>query len=92
LDTAQPAVLLLLSVLEDSRLLRERLHCYTQTWRHIRPSLDGRDLRRLGLRPGPDYGRILRRLREALLDGEIEAGAAEWELAKSIIGNKLAAA
>jgi tRNA nucleotidyltransferase (CCA-adding enzyme) len=92
LDTAQPAVLLLLSVLEDSSLLRERLHSYTETWRHIRPSLDGRDLRRLGLRPGPDYGRILRRLREALLDGEIEAGAAELELAKSIIRNKLAAA
>ena len=92
LDTAQPAVLLLLSVLEDSSLLKERLHSYTETWRHIRPSLDGRDLGRLGLRPGPDYGRILRRLREALLDGEIEAGAAELELAKSIIRNKLAAA
>ena len=92
LDRAQPAVLLLLSVLEDNPLVRERLGCYTQTWRHIHTSVDGSDLRRLGLRPGPEYGRILRRLREALLDGEIEAGAAELELAKSIIGNKLAAA
>ena len=82
LDQAQPAALLLLSVLEENPLLGERVQCYTQTWRHIHPSLDGRDLRQLGLPPGPDYGHILRRLRGALLDGEIEAGAAELELAK----------
>ena len=92
LDQAQPAALLLLSLLEEDPLLGERVQCYTKTWRHIHPSLDGRDLRQLGLPPGPDYGHILRRLRGALLDGEIEAGAAELELAKSIIRNKLAAA
>ena len=90
LDQAQPPALLLLSLLERDPLLRERLDCYGRTWRHIHPSLNGGDLRRLGLPPGPDYGHILRRLRTALLDGEIEAGEAECQLAKRMIHEKLA--
>jgi tRNA nucleotidyltransferase (CCA-adding enzyme) len=92
LDLTQPHALLLLSLLESDPLLRERLHCYAQTWRHIHPSLNGEDLRRLGLAPGPDYGEILRRLRTALLNGEIAAGDAEWQLAETMIHEKLATA
>lgn len=92
LDQAQPHALLLLSLLESDPLLYERLHCYTQSWRHIHPSLNGRDLRQLGLPPGPLYGQILRRLRTALLDGEIEAGAEEWQLAEEMIREKLSTA
>ena len=91
LDKAQPAVLLLLSLVEENSLLRKRLNCYLQTWRHIRPALDGRDLQQLGLPPGPGYGKIMRRLRTALLDGEIEAGAPEQELAESMARNMLEA-
>ena len=91
LDRAQPAVLLLLSLLEDDSLLQERLNCYVQTWRHVRPALDGRDLKQLGLRPGPGYGQIMRRMRTALLDGEIEAGAPEHKLARRMVRNLLEA-
>ena len=92
LDRAQPAVLLLLSLVEEDSLLRERLNCYERTWRHTHSALDGRDLKQLGLRPGPEYGQILRRLRTALLDGEIEAGAPEHELAESMVREMLEAA
>ena len=91
LDRAQPAVLLLLSLLEEDSLLRERLNCYVGRWRHVRPDLDGRDLKQLGLPPGPGYGQIMRRLRTALLDGEIEAGATEHELAKKMVSKMLEA-
>ncbi len=91
LDKVQPAVLLLLWLVAEDSLLRERLTCYVQSWRHVRPALDGRDLLELGLPPGPGYGQIMRRLRTALLDGEIEAGAAEHELAKSMVRNMLEA-
>lgn len=92
LDRAQPAVLLLLSLVEGSPLLHKRLNCYVQRWRHIRPALDGRDLLQLGLSPGPGYGQIMRTLRTALLDGEIEAGEAEHKLAKSMVQEMLEAA
>ena len=92
LDQAQPPARLLLSLLESDPLLRERLQFYAHTWRHIHTSLNGRDLQRLGLPPGPRYGEILRRLRSALLDGEIEAGAEEWQLAEEMIREKLATA
>ena len=92
LDQAQPSALLLFSLLESEPPLHERLHCYAQRWRRIHPSLNGRDLRRLGLPPGPRYGEILRRLRTALLDGEIEAGPAEWQLAEAMIHGMLATA
>ena len=89
LDQVQPAARVLLSILEDDPLLQERLLCYAQTWRHVSPSMDGTDLERLGLEPGPLYGEILRRLRSALLDGDVEAGAPEWEFAKAIVSEKL---
>ncbi len=90
LDKAQPVARMLLSIVEDDPLLRERLQRYAQSWRHISPSMDGRDLEKLGLEPGPLYGEILRRLRSALLDGEVEGGAPEWQFAEAIMNEKVA--
>ena len=87
----QPSTLLLLSLLEENEFLQERLHDYLQTWQHVHPSLDGNDLRRMGLGPGPLYGKILHSLRVALLDGEIEAGPEEQLLAQAIIHDELQA-
>ena len=92
LDRAQPAVLLLLSLVEEDPLLHRRLNCYVHRWRHVRPALDGRDLLQMGLPPGPGYGQIMRRLRKGLLDGEIEAGEAERQLAESMVQEMLEAA
>ena len=89
LDKVQPAVLLLLWLVAEDPLLRERLKSYVQIWRHVRPALDGRDLLALGLPPGPGYGQIMRSLRTALLDGEIEAGAPEHKLAESMVQEML---
>lgn len=52
--------------------LREKLARFAASWRHVRPTVTGDDLRRLGLPPGPIYKRILRRLRAAWLDGEVQ--------------------
>lgn len=51
--------------------LHEQLARFAAEWRHVRPTVTGDDLRRLGLPPGPVYKRILRRLRAAWLDGEV---------------------
>lgn len=44
------------------------------------PLLDGNDLRGLGLKPGPDFARLLAGARAAQLDGELadRAAALEW--------------
>ena len=51
--------------------LRNLLQTYVTKWKEITPSIDGHDLRELGLPPGPVYRQILGRMREAWLDGEI---------------------
>jgi len=51
---------------------REHIVQFARNWRYVRPLIDGHTLRRItGLKPGPIYGRVLRRLRAARLDGEI---------------------
>jgi len=49
--------------------LRERTIRFLREWRHVRPFLGGRALKRLGVPEGPDLGALLRRLRAARLDG-----------------------
>ncbi len=60
------------------------LRRYLTEWRHVRPTIDGRDLQELDIPRGPIYGKILAAVRAALLAGEIVGRAAEIELAKTI--------
>ncbi|MGF1505923.1 MAG: CBS domain-containing protein, partial [Anaerolineae bacterium] len=48
---------------------REPVLDYVRRLRHIQPHTDGHTLKAMGLKPGPSFGRILRRLRRAWLDG-----------------------
>lgn len=85
LDGIDPKALLLLAIRQDSDLLNERMRCYWQSWRHVKPTLDGKALQRMGLKRGPLYGVVLRSLRQALLDGEITGEAQERQLAEATI-------
>lgn len=67
---------------------REMLENYLLRWRHIRPGTTGSDLMRRGLRPGPKYQEILRRLRDAWLDGEVRTPGEEAILLLKILGEK----
>jgi tRNA nucleotidyltransferase (CCA-adding enzyme) len=53
---------------------------YLQTLRQVRLPLDGHDLRRLGVAPGPRMGQLLEALRAAVLDGVVasKADAERW--------------
>ena len=44
--------------------------CFS-TYRNVKPTLTGKELKALGLKPGPLYRTILARLTEARLDGEV---------------------
>ena len=81
-----PAAFFVIAVAEDDPLLWERYDAYMERWRHVRPTVDGEYLRReLGLRPSPAFGRILRRLRDAWLDGEITTQEEERSLLEKLV-------
>ncbi|MEW6287558.1 MAG: hypothetical protein AB1509_15150 [Chloroflexota bacterium] len=58
---------------------------YISKWRYIKPHLNGDDLKALGVEPGPRYAVILRRLRNAWLDGEVKTEAEEKALLKALL-------
>jgi tRNA nucleotidyltransferase (CCA-adding enzyme) len=63
---------------------RQMLHDYLETWRHVKPRTTGHDLKKRGLTPGPAYKSILRRLREAWLDGEVKTVNEEMALREKL--------
>ncbi|SKA78770.1 tRNA nucleotidyltransferase (CCA-adding enzyme) [Paucidesulfovibrio gracilis DSM 16080] len=50
--------------------VRKHISQYLTTWRFHTLEVSGTDLKQLGLSPGPDYTRILRRILAAAIDGE----------------------
>jgi tRNA nucleotidyltransferase (CCA-adding enzyme) len=85
LDESSDEARLLLRVVSDSWLVRQRLDQYQRRLRHVRPLMTGADLRRLGLEPGPVYRRILERLRVAHLDGEIKTREEEEAVVRQLL-------
>jgi tRNA nucleotidyltransferase (CCA-adding enzyme) len=77
--------LLVTWVASDSGRVREHLSHYWQTYRLVKPQLTGDDLKAMGLRPGPLYGRILGALRDARLDGKVSSEAEERRMVHELV-------
>lgn len=60
--------------------VRTNLQRYRNDLRHIKPLVTGHVLRARGLAAGPQYAKVLARLRDAWLDGEIHDAAGELAL------------
>lgn len=60
------------------------LRDYLVSWRNVKPTITGDDLKARGLEPGPRYAEILRQLRAAWLDGDVKTADEE-----NILLNKL---
>lgn len=73
-----------LAMFEEGEIKRA-LEDYLATWRHIKPKVSGHDLKARGLPPGPIYQDILRRLRNAWLDGEVSSEAQETALLERLL-------
>jgi tRNA nucleotidyltransferase (CCA-adding enzyme) len=67
---------------------RQVLIDYLATWRYVRSKTSGHDLKGRGLPPGPAYQAILRRLRDARLDGEVRTNEDELRLLEKLISEK----
>ena len=73
------------ATLAASPTSRHRISDYLALRRHVRPHLSGDDLIAMGARHGPQVGRILKRLRYSLLDGEVSTRAEERALAEELL-------
>lgn len=71
LDPLSPEARIMLMAALVKGSARDAVSRYVTTSWRIVPLLKGEDLRRLGLRPGPIYRRILAALRSAKLDGRL---------------------
>lgn len=85
LDESSDEARLILRVATDDWLARQRLDLYQRKLKHVRPSITGDDLQRLGLPPGRVYRQVLEHLRDALLDGKIATREQEAALAQDLI-------
>ena len=73
----------------ETDTVRQKIHRYWTEWRHVEPLLDGDDLKEMSLTPGPIFHRILNRLRELRLNGELESRAEEITVAEKMAENHL---
>jgi len=65
-----PPLLMLLAV-RHSCAIRGTIWRYLTDWRHVRPAIDGNELKKLGYKPGPQFRAILDSLTAATLDGSL---------------------
>ena len=69
LDPYPAQVLALCWIADERKQIRRDLLRFQTEWRLVRPIIGGSDLKEMGLKPSALFGRLLRRLRDARLDG-----------------------
>ncbi|MFW5713706.1 MAG: CBS domain-containing protein [Brevefilum sp.] len=72
-------------LVNDQPKFREPIWQFVSQWTEVSPYTTGDDLREMGLRPSPAYGRILTTLRDAWLDGEIQSKEEEQALLDKLV-------
>ena len=77
--------LLYLMAKSKSDSIKRQVSVFFTSYRHVQHSVTGDDLKAMGLKPGPQYKRILSRLLDARLNGEIKTEAEERELARRFV-------
>ncbi len=66
----------------DYGLIRQRLELYLANLRFVKPSLTGEDLKKMGVPEGRRLGWMLKKLREAKLDGDVKSRQGEKALVR----------
>ncbi len=73
---------------DPNRVRRANLRRYAWKLSDVKTDIGGDDLARLGVEPGPVYGRILDKVLDAKLAGEVESRDEELELARRLISEE----
>lgn len=72
------------AIASESSTVHRHLQLFLTKLRYVRTALDGEELKRLGISPGPEMGKVLQILHKAKLDGEVRTKADEKKLALSL--------
>jgi tRNA nucleotidyltransferase (CCA-adding enzyme) len=65
--------------------VEKNINEYLESLRFVKPKTTGHTLKKLGLRPGPSYRRIIQHLRDAWLDGKLTSEEDETILLHSLV-------
>jgi len=84
LQEYEPVAIQVNAIASDSSMVHRHLQLFLTKLRYVRTSLDGEELKRLGISAGPEMGQVLQILHEAKLDGEVITKADEKKLALSL--------
>jgi tRNA nucleotidyltransferase (CCA-adding enzyme) len=77
--------LVAVTIANDSPTVMNNINLYLDTLRYIRPALTGKDLEKMGIKPGPGMKQILEKLLEACLDGKVADKQDEMEMVDKTI-------
>jgi tRNA nucleotidyltransferase (CCA-adding enzyme) len=80
----EPVAIQANAIASDPSIVHRHLQLYLTKLRYVRTSLDGEELKRLGISAGPEMGKVLQVLHKAKLDGEVRTRADEKKLALSL--------
>ena len=84
LQEYEPLAIQANAIAAKSRPVRRHLQLFLTKLRYVRTSLDGEELKKLGIPAGPEMGRVLQVLHKAKLDGKVSTRADEKELVLSL--------
>lgn len=76
--------LLLLMAKSQSDVVKRHVSAFLTVHQHVRPILTGDDLKAMGLKPGPQFKKILAGLLDARLNGEVDTETDERALVRQI--------
>jgi tRNA nucleotidyltransferase (CCA-adding enzyme) len=80
----EPVAIQANAIASEPSMAHRHLQLYLTKLRYVRTSLDGEELKKMGVSAGPQMGKVLQILHKAKLDGEVLTRADEKKLALSL--------
>ncbi len=77
--------LLILMAKSKSETVKRQVSAFLTTYQHVKPLLTGADLKAMGLKPGPQFKKLLDQLLDARLNGEVKTEQEERQLVQQTI-------
>ena len=77
-------ILYMMAATEHKRVKRSISNYFTRL-RHIEPSVKGKDLKKMGLEPGPIYRKILQAVLDAKLNGKLKTRDDEFAFVRDYV-------
>ena len=82
-----PKTIAACSLASNSPIIRSNLERYLSHICYVKSLMDGEDLKKLGVKPGPRLGRMLETLLEARMDGQVITKEDEEAMVQQLMGN-----